>query len=239
MRGGNAFGGVRPGAGTERRAFTLIELLVVISIVVLLMALLLPALSLARKQAQAVACQARLRQAGMGIAVAIENNDGRFLNSQRWGAEQVGSMAASGLFYVYPPFTESPELALCPSATKSIPGVSEYTLGDTFSAYHLTIFDESITGSYGQNQFVRDTPRPTKNRFNDPITARGTSRVPYLLDSVGNITHMLSGQRPPDYEGQIAGQPLSAVDADPAAAVARSMVIITSMLEDTRPCLRA
>lgn len=43
----------------SRGGFTLIELLVVISIVVLLMALLFPALSRARKQAWAVACQAK------------------------------------------------------------------------------------------------------------------------------------------------------------------------------------
>ncbi len=48
--------------------FTLIELLVVISIVVLLMALMLPALSRARKQARGVVCQGRLRQGGHGVA---------------------------------------------------------------------------------------------------------------------------------------------------------------------------
>ena len=43
--------------------FTLIELLVVIAALVLLMAILVPALSRARKQAKAAVCQARLRQA--------------------------------------------------------------------------------------------------------------------------------------------------------------------------------
>jgi prepilin-type N-terminal cleavage/methylation domain-containing protein len=44
------------------KAFTLIELLVVISILVLLMAVLLPTLQRARNQARAAACQAKLRQ---------------------------------------------------------------------------------------------------------------------------------------------------------------------------------
>jgi prepilin-type N-terminal cleavage/methylation domain-containing protein/prepilin-type processing-associated H-X9-DG protein len=52
-----------------RKAFTLIELLVVISILVLLMAILLPTLERVRKQAKAVACQANLRQWGMAITM--------------------------------------------------------------------------------------------------------------------------------------------------------------------------
>ncbi len=61
----------------KSRGFTLIELLVVIAILVLLMALLLPALSRARKQARAVVCQANLRQWGTIWATYAAENDGR------------------------------------------------------------------------------------------------------------------------------------------------------------------
>ncbi len=47
-----------------KRGFTLIELLVVISIIALLIALLLPALAAARKDALATVCSARLRSLG-------------------------------------------------------------------------------------------------------------------------------------------------------------------------------
>ena len=58
--------GAKP-MSTSRRAFTLIELLVVISVVALLVALLLPALTLARRTVMVTICSSHLKQYAMGL----------------------------------------------------------------------------------------------------------------------------------------------------------------------------
>lgn len=61
-----------------RRAFTLIELLVVVSIIALLIAFLLPALSSARDSARLVACASNQRQIGIANTLYTDENKGQF-----------------------------------------------------------------------------------------------------------------------------------------------------------------
>jgi len=65
----------------ENRGFTLIELLVVISVIALLMAILLPSLSRARKQAQFVGCKANLKSYGMMAFMYADENDTKMPNA--------------------------------------------------------------------------------------------------------------------------------------------------------------
>jgi len=59
----------------KKQAFSLIELLVVISVIALLMAILLPALALARLQAHRLVCESNLRQLVLAnIGYAMEND---------------------------------------------------------------------------------------------------------------------------------------------------------------------
>jgi len=78
------------------KAFTLIELLVVISIIALLIAILLPALSKAVQSAKGVQCLSNLRGMGQASHGFAADNDGRFLPTSQY-SPQVVEVPGTGL----------------------------------------------------------------------------------------------------------------------------------------------
>ncbi len=73
------------------KAFTLIELLVVIAVIALLMAILMPALSIARKQAQAIRCMANQKNLILGYLAYVSDNDDRVPSSNTFSKKADGN----------------------------------------------------------------------------------------------------------------------------------------------------
>ena len=74
----------------KTRAFTLIELLVVIAIIALLMAIIMPALSLAKKKAGTTVCLSNTKNLALAWYMYMGENDGRIVSSEDTGTERSG-----------------------------------------------------------------------------------------------------------------------------------------------------
>lgn len=95
----NATGGRRYLA---RQGFTLVELLVVIGIISVLISILLPALSAARRQARIIACQSNLRQLAMAAIMYMGENRQRLPIRNDYSVDPPGSPVGNS--YSFPPY---------------------------------------------------------------------------------------------------------------------------------------
>jgi len=72
----------------KARAFTLIELLVVIAIISLLFAIIMPALSLAKRKAATTVCLSNTKNLSLGWFMYSGDNDGRIMSADDGGTER-------------------------------------------------------------------------------------------------------------------------------------------------------
>jgi prepilin-type N-terminal cleavage/methylation domain-containing protein/prepilin-type processing-associated H-X9-DG protein len=161
----------------RQKAFTLIELLVVIAIIALLMAILLPTLQRAGREARAVGCQSNLKQWGATLALYTEDSQGR-LPSDNAGLS--GLWLLRGVFLRGDDPNADPGalhhfgtrgIACCPMATKQPRGSGglhgsstvfgsesggefEGTGGSRFVAWEIIKPAPRFYGSYGYNRWV-------------------------------------------------------------------------------------
>lgn len=183
-----------------RRGFTLIELLVVISIIALLMAVLMPSLQRARKQAQAVTCMSNLRQWGLSFSFYTQDNNGRF--HPGWNAS--GDVHWSWLTVLKPYYLDNPDVTFCPTASKP----RREGGMDPFAAW--TLDRSGQVGSYGINIWVTNPPEGREG--NMPAEwywrtrdVRNANSIPLLLDNHHWDFRPHHTDQPPEYEGQLDG----------------------------------
>ncbi len=81
---------------SRRAGFTLIELLVVIAIIAVLVALLLPALTVAKEKGRMAVCQSNLRQIGAMFPVFAANHNGKLPPAGGIGMGWVGDQNGDG-----------------------------------------------------------------------------------------------------------------------------------------------
>ena len=120
----------------KRSGFTLIELLVVIAIIAILMAILMPALSMAREHGKRAVCLGNLKQLTLGWIMYADANDDRictayvgqqnawvniagpgtpeFTGANTTETEQIAAMQSGALF----PYVKNVKLYKCPTGIR-------------------------------------------------------------------------------------------------------------------------
>jgi len=191
------------------------ELLVVIAIIALLMAILMPALNRAKKQARSAACQMNLHQWSSIWSMYCQDNDGYFCMEGRGSSDWPRGNWIVALRHLYR--TRS-GILICPMAKKRLPNMPNYGSWDrTYIMGTGGVGDRQEEGSYGANNWTFNArpgqseiqSRPVKWNWKT-MDAKGGNNIPVFADTMwrGGGPFYQSGNpqsnriAPPAYNGQ-------------------------------------
>jgi prepilin-type processing-associated H-X9-DG protein len=146
--------------------FALVELLVVLGIMTILLALLLPVLQSARRQAVAVQCRSNLRQIGQLLLIYANRNQGWLYPPAR-GAVPGRPTSEYWPCFVFTPPVFNPPILICPADVE--PAIEHsYVLN-----YHL------------KHKFIRYSTKALGGKTPSDIVLMGekkTDRIEYYMD---------------------------------------------------------
>ena len=189
----------------NRRAFTLIELLVVVTIIVALLAILMPSMGRALDISQATVCMSNLRQQGHSLSSYHVDHLGVYPDHR---TDAFGGGSRSDGFDSYWASTlldhgATPELFQCPTA-----GGSQTNHGLTWSWN----FDQHFIG-YGYNGWFLGL-RLYGDRSHAGITTKGYHRISQTVSPAGNLVIADSAPRGSGVWSQSIWWPNSGTNSD-------------------------
>ena len=203
---------------SKSRGFTLIELLVVIAIIALLMAILMPALNRAKKQARSAGCKMNLHSWGQIWAMYCQDNDGYFCMEGEGSSDWPRGNWVIPLRHLY---RTRAGILICPMAKKRLSeGANYVSHGGTFKTYIMGtggLENRREEGSYGANCWIFNArpgqtliqQRPVEWNWKT-VDAKGGNEIPIFADTMwrGGGPFYQNGSSgsvritPPEFDGQ-------------------------------------
>mgnify|MGYP006274853117 CR=1 FL=1 len=143
---------------SNHRAFTLVELLVVVAILALLLAILLPTISGARKMAQVVVCKSNLRQITTALRFYTSENRGMLPHSKGRDGSPQGQVTFYAIDYddrscntavlVEEELIDNPLMLYCPGA-EVIGGYGSVDNGVSTRRYMMKNYKQLLADRWG------------------------------------------------------------------------------------------
>ena len=156
-----------PVQASAQQGFTLIELLTVISIIAILAAMLLPAITLVRENARSSVCRNNLRQIGLGLMQYAEDHDGILPSPTLGSAPWLWTLALDADIAPNPALMPMPRTTTvvkgmgvlgCPSSRSLGAAYQWESYNGSYSDYGLNVELTAHHGLYNPAAVARITP---------------------------------------------------------------------------------